>query len=108
MTLVDVREGVYVLDGGRQTFVRWPEPEAADLETEATGLVRAPMHGRVVAVPVSAGDTVAKGDKLAVIEAMKMEHSLLAPRDGRVAEVSAEPGDQVEEGQPVVILSEES
>ena len=107
LTLVDAPEGVYVLDRGRQTYIRWPEPEAADFETEATGQVRAPLHGRVIAVSVSAGQAVEKGDKLAVIEAMKMEHSLLAPRAGRVAEVAAKPGDQVEEGQPVVILSED-
>ena len=108
VTLVDAPDGVYVLDAGRQTFVRWPEPEAAELETESGGLVRAPLHGRVVAISVSAGQAVDKGDRLAVIEAMKMEHSLLAPRAGRVAEVAARPGDQVEEGQPIVILSEET
>ena len=49
----------------------------------------------------------AKGDRLAVLEAMKMEHSLLAARDGVVAEVLAQPGDQVEAGAALVRLEAE-
>ena len=109
LTLVDAPDGVYVLHQGRQTFVRWPEPEAAGFEGEGSGgFIRAPLHGRVVAVFVAAGQPVEKGDKLAVIEAMKMEHSLLAPSKARVAEVPAKAGDQVEEGQPIVILTQET
>lgn len=49
-----------------------------------------------------------EGDRLAVLEAMKMEHSLLAPRDGVVAEVLAGAGDQVEAGAALVRLQDES
>jgi 3-methylcrotonyl-CoA carboxylase alpha subunit len=56
------------------------------------------MPGRVIAVEVAAGDRVAKGQKLLTLEAMKMEHSLLAPFDGTVAELNAEAGGQVSEG----------
>jgi geranyl-CoA carboxylase alpha subunit len=58
-------------------------------------IVKAPMAGAVTSVSVKPGDTVTKGQTVATIEAMKMEHQLKAPRDGVVAEVSVKPGDQV-------------
>ena len=57
--------------------------------TAADGAILAPMPGRIIAVEVAAGDTVAKGQKLVTLEAMKMEHSLTAPFDGTVAELNA-------------------
>ena len=56
------------------------------------------MPGRVIAVEVAAGDVVTKGQKLVTLEAMKMEHSLVAPFDGTVAELNATTGGQVSEG----------
>ena len=56
------------------------------------------MPGRVSAVEVAAGDRVDKGQRLLTLEAMKMEHGLVAPFDGTVAEVGAEAGAQVNEG----------
>ncbi|MEP3786629.1 acetyl/propionyl/methylcrotonyl-CoA carboxylase subunit alpha [Ascidiaceihabitans sp.] len=67
-------------------------------------LVMAPMPGLVKLVAAQTGQTVQAGDRLAVLEAMKMEHSLLAARDGVVAEVLAAEGDQVEAGAPLVRL----
>ena len=67
-------------------------------------LIEAPMPGLVRAMDAAVGQTVAKGDRLAVLEAMKMEHSLLATRDGVVAEVLAAAGDQVEAGAALVRL----
>ena len=66
--------------------------------TAADGAILSPMPGRLIAVDVAAGDTVAKGQKLVTLEAMKMEHSLVAPFDGVVAELSATAGGQVAEG----------
>jgi len=54
------------------------------------------MPGKVIAVDVAEGDTVAKGQRLAVLEAMKMEHALVAPFDGTVAELAAREGQQVQ------------
>jgi 3-methylcrotonyl-CoA carboxylase alpha subunit len=65
-----------------------------------------PMPGLVKAVFVAAGDVVAAGDRLAVLEAMKMEHTLTAARDGVVAEVLAQAGDQVEAGAALIVLEE--
>jgi acetyl-CoA/propionyl-CoA carboxylase biotin carboxyl carrier protein len=59
------------------------------------GDVRSPMPGAVIAVRVSAGDEVAKGDVLLVVEAMKMEHALTAPFDGSVDALEVRVGDQV-------------
>ena len=62
------------------------------------GVIAAPMPGKVAAVEVSKGETVAKGQRLLTLEAMKMEHGLIAPFDGTVAELSAQAGAQVSEG----------
>jgi 3-methylcrotonyl-CoA carboxylase alpha subunit len=62
------------------------------------------MHGKLIAVFVKAGERVAKGQRLAILEAMKMEHALVAPADGEVAEVAAEPGSQVAEGARLIVL----
>jgi 3-methylcrotonyl-CoA carboxylase alpha subunit len=62
------------------------------------GEIVAPMPGRVTSVEISAGDRVAKGQRLLTLEAMKMEHGLVAPFDGVVAKLSAEAGAQVSEG----------
>tara|TARA_R110000782_G_scaffold78276_8_gene155394 strand:- start:50438 stop:52285 length:1848 start_codon:yes stop_codon:yes gene_type:complete len=62
----------------------------------ADGMILAPMPGRVIAVDVAAGDKVSKGQNLLTLEAMKMEHSLIAPFDGIVTELNAVAGGQVE------------
>ncbi|CAD0183528.1 Acetyl-/propionyl-coenzyme A carboxylase alpha chain [Ruegeria sp. THAF57] len=72
-----------------------------------TNVIEAPMPGLVKAMFATVGQTVQEGDRLAVLEAMKMEHSLLAARDGVVAEVLAEAGEQVEAGAALVRLEEE-
>jgi len=53
------------------------------------------MNGKVVAVLVKAGDAVAKGQRLVVVEAMKMQHELAAGSNGTVARLAVKPGDQV-------------
>jgi 3-methylcrotonyl-CoA carboxylase alpha subunit len=63
-----------------------------------SGVIIAPMPGRVTAVEVSLGEKVAKEQRLLTLEAMKMEHGLIAPFDGTVAELTAEAGAQVGEG----------
>ena len=59
------------------------------------GALRAPMPGKIVATPARAGDTVTKGQPVVVLEAMKMEHALVAPFDGVVGEIGVSVGDQV-------------
>jgi 3-methylcrotonyl-CoA carboxylase alpha subunit len=71
------------------------------------GRLTAPMPGKVVSFSVKAGDKVAKGQPLAVMEAMKMEHTIAAPADGTVAELMYAAGDQVAEGAELLKLSVE-
>ncbi|MBK6868218.1 MAG: acetyl/propionyl/methylcrotonyl-CoA carboxylase subunit alpha [Burkholderiales bacterium] len=68
------------------------------------GRLTAPMPGKVVSIAVQAGDRVTKGQPLAVMEAMKMEHTIAAPQDGVVDEVLYAPGDQVTEGAELLRL----
>ena len=60
------------------------------------GAIIAPMPGKVTVVDVAAGDTVTKGQRLLTLEAMKMEHGLVAPFDGVVAELNTSEGAQVQ------------
>ncbi len=62
------------------------------------GRLTAPMPGKVIAFLAQVGDRVKRGQPLAVMEAMKMEHTIAAPRDGTVAELLYAVGDQVAEG----------
>ncbi|MFN3932772.1 MAG: acetyl/propionyl/methylcrotonyl-CoA carboxylase subunit alpha [Brevundimonas sp.] len=62
------------------------------------GSLRAPMPGKIVATPAKPGDAVTKGQPVVVLEAMKMEHALVAPFDGVVAEIAVAVGDQVTDG----------
>jgi 3-methylcrotonyl-CoA carboxylase alpha subunit len=102
---VEAGDAVYVLRGGRQTVVRLNDFEAIDVEhLDTGGLITAPMHGKVLAILVEPGAAVAKGERVALIEAMKMEHALTAPIAGTVAEVAAVAGSQVAEGAKVMVI----
>jgi acetyl/propionyl-CoA carboxylase alpha subunit len=79
---------------------RLPEPGSS----AATGSLRAPMPGSVVRILVEAGDTVAAGQPLLILEAMKMEHTIQAPHDGNVVEVRVAVGDQVEAGAVLAVV----
>ncbi len=63
------------------------------------------MPGKVVSFAVKAGDKVKAGQALAVMEAMKMEHTISAPQDGTVAELLYAPGDQVADGAELLKLA---
>ncbi len=102
---LDAGDAIYVLRHGRQTKVSLRDlslDEAGD--DAAGGLVRAPMHGKVLSVLVEQGDRVRRGQRLAIIEAMKMEHTLTAPIDGTVAEIAVAADAQVAEGAKVMVI----
>ena len=91
------RFSVFALDGSAVVDEFDPIAHAADGAHEAGGLA-APMPGKVIAFLAKAGDTVTQGQPLAVMEAMKMEHTIAAPRDGTISELLYAVGDQVDEG----------
>lgn len=73
--------------------------------TEDTNHLRAPMPGTIVEIMVNQGQKVVKGDKLLVIEAMKMEHILYAPRDGVIQKCNYTIGDSINEGSELLEIS---
>jgi len=98
-------DAIYVLRHGRQTRVRLRDhalDEAGD--REHSGLIRAPMHGKVLAILVEPGEQVVRGQRLAIVEAMKMEHTLHAPLDGSVAEIAVSKDAQIAEGAKVMVI----
>ncbi len=80
---------------------------APKLKPGGSAAILAPMHGLVAEINVGPGDTVAAGQVVAIIEAMKMMNEVIAQRSGRVDRVSASVGDTVEAGYPLVSLAEE-
>ena len=80
--------------GGRQSGI----------EVSGRQEVKIPMPGKVVALLVNEGDTVAKGQGLVIVEAMKMENEVRAPGDGAVREIRVNVGESVEAGQVLVIV----
>lgn len=98
--------GLSVFWGNNYHFTL-PDPLDVVGGPDATaGRIESPMPGLVKAVFVKAGDTVAAGDRLAILEAMKMEHVLTAGRDGVVAEVLTQAGAQVDAGAALIVLED--
>jgi 3-methylcrotonyl-CoA carboxylase alpha subunit len=103
--VVEAADGIHVLRKGQQTIVRRVEYATHDFgHGDGGGLVTAPMHGKVVAIFVACGDKVAKGQRLAIVEAMKMEHTLTAPCEGEVGEIAVAAGAQVAEGAKIMTI----
>ena len=90
-------DGDHVLvDRGWPHVFKLARAEGGSSHSAHDGDILSPMPGKIIAVEVAAGDTVTKGQKLLTLEAMKMEHTLVAPFDGVVAELSAVAGAQVQ------------
>ncbi|MGC6511913.1 MAG: acetyl-CoA carboxylase biotin carboxylase subunit [Parvibaculales bacterium] len=92
------------LDGIHVTAVNLLRRDPAAAEAGGGGRIEAPMHGRVIEVFVQSGDAVSKGDRLAVIEAMKMQHEILAQIDGTVTEVTAQAEQQLGAGDVMMVI----
>ncbi len=102
--VIDDGDAVYVIDKGRQTVVARVDFGAEGDAEGSGGIIRAPMHGKVLAILTSKGNTVRKGERVAILEAMKMEHALTAPFDGTVTEVAAAEGSQVAERATIMTI----
>ncbi len=85
------------LDGDVWTFSA-PKPRGGGESEISDGMVLAPMPGAVVLVDAARGKKVKRGERLLVLQAMKMEYTLAAPFDGTVAELTVSAGSQVKEG----------
>jgi 3-methylcrotonyl-CoA carboxylase alpha subunit len=94
---------VFTPQGATRISLLNPLAHAGEAAQEG-GRLTAPMPGKVVSFTVKAGDQVKAGQALAVMEAMKMEHTIAAPQDGTVAELLYAPGDQVAEGAELLKL----
>jgi 3-methylcrotonyl-CoA carboxylase alpha subunit len=107
--IVDAGEALFVLRDGRQTELRRIDPLDGESEAagDGSGLVEAPMHGRLLALFAHEGQRVEQGARVAIVEAMKMEHSLTAPRAGRVADISVAVGDQLRQGARMMTIKPE-
>ena len=104
LTVLGDGELVYVLYDGGQIELRWPSFEPGGGEVPEEGAVRAPIMGRLAKLLVREGASISKGDPIAIVEAMKMEHVLIARRAGKVATLAAQEGDQVSEGALIATL----
>jgi 3-methylcrotonyl-CoA carboxylase alpha subunit len=115
LTLGERRLRLSVYRVGERIAVFAPEGSALLTEVDrlahagdgaAEGRLTAPMPGKVIALAVQAGDAVKQGQAVAVMEAMKMEHTLHAPRDGEVGELLCAVGDQVAEGAELIRMKD--
>ncbi|KAB2732202.1 acetyl/propionyl/methylcrotonyl-CoA carboxylase subunit alpha [Brucella intermedia] len=102
-----IRHDVTVQFEGRDTIFHHVQSPGAEEDASSESRILSPMPGRVALVSVVEGASVAKGDPLVTMEAMKMELSLTAPRDGKIASVTVVAGDQVSEGALLVELEEQ-
>ncbi len=109
---VDTTEDEYrVLLDGRTYRISMADERQARVGGRQSGIevsgrqeIRIPMPGKVVAVLVNEGDTVAKGQGLVIVEAMKMENEVRAPGNGEVKDIRVKVGESVESGQVLVIV----
>jgi len=94
---------VFMARGATQIVAVDALAHAAVAQTD-TGRLTAPMPDKLLSFAVKVGDTVRRGQPLAVMDAMKMEHTISAPADGTVQELLYAPGDQVAEGSELLRL----
>ena len=97
------RFAVFAPEGSATLHIVDPIAHAGDAAGEG-GRLTAPMPGKLIALLAKSGEAVKKGQPLAVMEAMKMEHTITAPRDGTVTELLYAVGDQVLEGEELLRL----
>ncbi|MDO8839068.1 MAG: acetyl/propionyl/methylcrotonyl-CoA carboxylase subunit alpha [Parvibaculum sp.] len=99
--------GFTLIHEGIATEFSVVNPLDVDVAADAdTGALKAPMPGKIVQVLAETGATIKRGAALVVMEAMKMEQTLLAAADGKVASVNVAVGDQVEAGAALVTFEE--
>ena len=104
-TIVVDEEFLTVFCDGEQWQFSTLNPAVDASGFKSRGGLQAPMPGTVVSIDVQPGQTVSAGDRLLIMEAMKMEHSLLAPHAGKIETIFYQPGDRVNEGAELIAFS---
>jgi 3-methylcrotonyl-CoA carboxylase alpha subunit len=105
-----VRQGtridVFVMGKCETLFLKDALASAGQAEADHAGSLTAPMPGKIIAIEVQAGDKVKRGQALLVMEAMKMEHTIVAGVDGIVENIHFGVGEQVAEGAVLISLEQ--
>lgn len=103
------KEGMRAISGKapapKQTVMQAEQPSPVE-ETISAGelAIKSPLPGTILSIAVTKGQSVKRGEKLLVLEAMKMENDILAEKDGTVAKVLVDRGATVQEGQTLIVL----
>jgi len=106
VTVLRDGDALSIVHRGATHALRWQDPSAPPAKEQAgSGLILAPMPGRVLAVMVAEGDQVARGAVLLVLEAMKVQMRLTAPVEGTIAAILCAPGELVEDGAELVRMA---
>jgi 3-methylcrotonyl-CoA carboxylase alpha subunit len=105
-TAVAIKKGDTTLVSyrGRQYAIEPIKAARATAGKDHSGSLISPMPGAVVDVLVEAGQTVEKGDKVVILEAMKTQQTFLAPFKGKIARLTVSKGDQVGEGVVMAVV----
>lgn len=87
---------------------RLAKARGGDTAVHGDAIIKSPMPGIIIAIPAAEGTIVQKGDKIIILESMKMENELRSPRDGVVLRIQVKPGDSVEKEQVLAVIGEAS
>ena len=104
--VVEDNDHLVIFEAGNTCRLKQLSDGSHSTEEEATGNLISPMPGTIIEVMASEGQQVKKGDTLLVLEAMKIEHTIVAPHDGTVQTLHYRAGDMVEEGVELLVLAE--
>lgn len=105
--VVRAASATYVSYRGRGYKVEQAHRRRSHTAADSNGEARAPMPGQIVELSCKPGEKVEAGDRLMVLEAMKMQQPILAPETGTVRSVAVKKGDQVAEGQILAVVEAE-
>lgn len=89
------------------TLINTPSPSpqlSSPVVSSDSGTIITPIPGQIISISVSQGDKIRTGQKLLILEAMKLENSITATMDGTVSEILVAEGDIVNQGQPLIVL----
>ena len=103
---VEDHEHMIIFDSGNTYLLKHISDAGYSAEEETSGNLISPMPGTIIEVMANEGQQVRKGDALLVLEAMKIEHIIVAPHDGTVQSLCYRAGDMVEEGVELLVLAD--